>query len=389
MPFVSFISYARVNRTRYVEKFVRELSQQVVDKTGANPNDVAFFDKNSIATGQDWARLLGDALRTSKVIVCICTPHYLSSEFCGKELKVFLLRRENWLQRPENAARKAGIVFPIIWERPAAGLPKPLAKFQFDEAAFPKKYVESGLNALAMVSRERDNFLTVVIRLAERIRDAIAESELPEWPSLPAFEQIPNLFNVEASAASYQYAVTFLHKDGRAWKPFGGPVVSELPDFVAAHTNRLCREIPSGVALAAELTQAQQRREAVAILTDTDTLDDPARAADLAALDAALPDNCALIVLPGAAGPDTAALDRARSRFPKVAASSGPHNWGAIRSQSMLVTELVRSLESIGSALVRSDPAAKFDDPTVRAAARSAGRELDVAPTVLGPGGGK
>src|SRR5438309_860684 len=91
MAFVSFISYARINKTRYVEKFVRELTQQIIDKTPYGPNEIVFFDTTSINTGQDWSRVLGDALRTSKVIVCLCTPHYLNSEFCGKELQVFLL----------------------------------------------------------------------------------------------------------------------------------------------------------------------------------------------------------------------------------------------------------------------------------------------------------
>src|SRR5579875_49101 len=298
MPFVSFISYARVNKTRYVEKFVRELTQQIVDLTQYDPSDITFFDTSSIDTGQDWERILGDALRNSKVIICLCTPHYLNSKFCGKELQVFMLRRQSWLQRPENASRKAGIVFPVLWEHSLTGLPSALSKFNFTDDDFPKKYAENGLNALAQVSRERDNFRIVIRKLAERIRDAVNETQLPEWPALPPFDQIPSLFHTDATALSYQYAVAFLHHQGPQWRPFAGPPVSDLLDVVAAQTNRLCREIPANADFSTQLLQSQQQREAVVILTDADTLDDPGIASLLSQLDADLKSNCALFVLP-------------------------------------------------------------------------------------------
>jgi hypothetical protein len=44
MPFVFFTSYARVNKTCYLEKFVKALSQQVLDKTKFPPEQIGFFD---------------------------------------------------------------------------------------------------------------------------------------------------------------------------------------------------------------------------------------------------------------------------------------------------------------------------------------------------------
>ena len=110
--------------------------------------------------------------------------------------------------------------------------------------------MEKGLNALSQVSRERDNFRTVVITLAERIRDAVNESALPEWPQLPPFDEIPSIFHADASTLLHQYGVVFLHNQGRTWRPFGDAPVSTLPDAVAAQTNRLCREIVAGPELA-------------------------------------------------------------------------------------------------------------------------------------------
>jgi hypothetical protein len=388
MPFVSFISYARVNKSSQVEKFVKRLSEQIRDKTGCAPAEIAFFDTSSIATGQDWARVLGDALLTSKVIICLCTPHYLNSQFCGKELQIFLLRRQAWLQKPENASRKAGIVFPVIWELPVGGLPKSLGAFQFADSGFPRKYVDNGLNALALIGREKDNFMTVVIKLAQRIREAIKETDLPTWPALPAFDDIPSIFHADASELSHQYGVVFLHGKGRDWSPFGS-AAADLLDVVTAQTNRLCREIPVDAGLVASLAAANNRRESVVILTDIDTLDDPAQAKLLAELDAASLPNCAIVLLSGSQNLDASAIERARAMLPSIAASNRPNSWGTVRTQPMLIAEVVRTLERLAPGLVRNDPAEKFDDLQMRADALALGRDLDVAPSIAGPGGSR
>src|SRR5207248_2759013 len=60
----------------------------------------------------------------------LCTPHYFSSQYCGKEVGVFLLRREVFRALPDNEQRKAGVVFPIVWEWPIGGLHSTLKRFR-------------------------------------------------------------------------------------------------------------------------------------------------------------------------------------------------------------------------------------------------------------------
>ena len=157
-----FTSYARDNKTRYLEKFVRELSQQVLDKTNFPPEQIGFFDGSNIGPGQGWVRVLGDALRTCKVIVCLCTPRSLNSQFCGKRCRYSCCGAKTgsatWQREQESWDRLPSYM--------GAAAMQVLEKFQFTDNALPRKYVEKGLNALSQVSREQDNFRTVVITLA-------------------------------------------------------------------------------------------------------------------------------------------------------------------------------------------------------------------------------
>ena len=81
----------------------------------------------------------------------------------------------------------------------------------------------------------------------------------------------------------------------------------------------------------------------------------------------------------------TIALQRLTMLLSDVFTTSGPNNWLGIRSTQLLVTEVVRSLEKLGAAMVRSDPVHKIVDDQVRDAARASGVDVDVVPTI-GPG---
>src|SRR5436305_8576949 len=206
----------------------------------------------------------------------------------------------------------------------------------------------------------------------------VDESQLPDWPVLPPFDDIASLFHTETTAFFYQYRILFLHNRGRQWHPFNGPPASDLLDLVAAHTNRLCRELQADAGLLPNVHESQCRGEGVVILTDTDTLDNPSHATLFAELDANLPSNCAVFVLPETTGFDPLAIERARRILSRIAASNGFHNWGGVRSPATLVTELVRTFEHIASGLIRSDRTEKFDDEQVRSEALASARELEM-----------
>jgi len=115
-PFAFFTSYARpdANRVSKLDKVVEELLERVRAKLGLalKPQEVGFFDRTNIETGKKWEEVLGNDLRTARVIVCLCSPTYFNSAFCAKEFEVFRRRLEN----ADKKVQGLPIVVPVIWE---------------------------------------------------------------------------------------------------------------------------------------------------------------------------------------------------------------------------------------------------------------------------------
>ena len=93
-----FTSYASLDGqySDYLQKFIEDLAINVRDRTTLKMDEIYFFAKGEITAGDVWVEVLGNAVRTCKVILCICSPSYYNSEYCGKELWVFLERRKEW-----------------------------------------------------------------------------------------------------------------------------------------------------------------------------------------------------------------------------------------------------------------------------------------------------
>lgn len=51
--------------------------------------EVGFFDGEGVKSGEPGKPALGNALRTAKTFVAVCSPDYINTEYCGKELRVF------------------------------------------------------------------------------------------------------------------------------------------------------------------------------------------------------------------------------------------------------------------------------------------------------------
>src|SRR5262249_38891533 len=139
MSFWFFTSYARADRDLYVDRFFEELREEVRRKGGLT-GDVGFFDTKSIETGDEWDQALGDALRTSRILICLCSPYYFKSSYCGKEYQVFCERREAWLRELSQTNERARVIFPVLWERPDSSIPEIVSQFQYSDDDFPEVY---------------------------------------------------------------------------------------------------------------------------------------------------------------------------------------------------------------------------------------------------------
>ena len=161
-----FVSHSSEDRKmadgKPMRNFVAKLRELVCSKATLDDSErVLFFDESSIRMGDEGNDSLANAVRTSQSLVCLVSPRFLGSEWCGRELKVFHRRHEASKLAGGNAA---GLIFPLIWEfdPKRRKLPAKLAKFQYQEAGMPKDYgdcvrwVKSGTDSLT-----RNRFLRI------------------------------------------------------------------------------------------------------------------------------------------------------------------------------------------------------------------------------------
>jgi TIR domain len=88
-----FFSYKRDRRSAAWHEGVKDRLQYYCSlKLDHDP--IMFFDTNDIFTGDTWRETLGEALRLSKVIVCMWSPSYFQSKWCVSEWKTFVKRGE-------------------------------------------------------------------------------------------------------------------------------------------------------------------------------------------------------------------------------------------------------------------------------------------------------
>src|SRR4051812_5245141 len=98
MAYPFFLSYARKDSILdgdpkrpdpHFETFIQRLDMRVDQLTGAK----RFVDRSQIVAGQEWPAEVAEAVRTSHTVVCLYSPSYFRSEYCGKEMQLFLERR--------------------------------------------------------------------------------------------------------------------------------------------------------------------------------------------------------------------------------------------------------------------------------------------------------
>lgn len=131
--FVSHSSTDReVSRVRcHLRKFIAEIESLLARKLGLGKVDrLCFIDERCIECGDEWRPALSDAARTARALVCFVSPNYLQSEWCGKELQVFLDRQSR--MQTNSSSQKKTWIFPILWESFSASTPLPerLSAFQ-------------------------------------------------------------------------------------------------------------------------------------------------------------------------------------------------------------------------------------------------------------------
>lgn len=200
MPYEFFFSYARADNDSYLRKFFNELSQRVRNLRGLKKDvEVGFFDQN-IKLGEEWDPKVAAALNESKVMVCVYSPAYFSSEECGKEWQVFQLRREKYRQEQE-AKGVVGATLPpvikgVVWIAP---LPKNLSQ-RVKDSQYKSGDPDTASNKiglqpmLQLIGRHRTEYKQFVLDLGAEIVQAADTYTLPDIGPLSTYRKVPSAF---------------------------------------------------------------------------------------------------------------------------------------------------------------------------------------------------
>lgn len=329
MGYRFFFSYARENRDRDLDRFFKNLCTAVKLEEFVPRAEVAFFDGESIQTGAPWKEELAKGLRTSRLLVAVCSPDYINSDYCGKEFQVFVERLGSYvsINNPQTTPR---LILPVIWGTPSGSLRKVISDFQYTDDEFPRVYAKEGLRYVMQISSHKDDYKRIVKRLAQKIVQNCKEHTLPDLGNLRPLEQIistwaptgphpaeplgDNAWFVFAAAMPNEFSHPrtavdrYKTRGGRDWRPYD-PDFQETVGILAAKTAAKYRlyfgEMPLDNDLVQRIEAAEKKGEIVIILVDAWTLKIPKYRDLMQKIDKVNFENCALMVPWNAPDPET------------------------------------------------------------------------------------
>src|SRR4051812_34787147 len=170
-----FLSYARHDRDddpfECVRKFYADLNREIVRLRVVKAGPAGFYDGTGLQQGADWPEELAAALNACRVMVCLYSPAYFDSEFCGKEFAIFSARHDEL--PAASVAAKRPLVLPVLLDAPEelGRIPDAVGDIQFFDDDYPEVYRQEGLrylfrrNSSELKDRYQDFLDTLVSKL--------------------------------------------------------------------------------------------------------------------------------------------------------------------------------------------------------------------------------
>jgi FxsC-like protein len=387
MPYLCFFSYARNNRNADLDRFVSDLQDRVLLQKYFPENEVLFFDGEGIEAGAPWKDELSKALQTSRVLLPICSPDYINSDYCGKEFQVFLERYQSYVLQT-NPATTPKLIIPVLWGGPGNWLREVISQFQYTDDDFPTIYSQEGLRYMMDLKVHADDYKKFVTRLAQKIVNASATHPLPDLAQLRALDNVNSAFHVaaqpkveEGDRAWFVFVAAKPHElkpprtsvdryetgGGRDWRPFypAKDSVGLLAQSAAARYDRYFTELPIGKDLLDAVDHAQQAHEPVLVLVDPWTLGLGYYQGEMKKLDRHLADTCAILVSWNVPDPETdtkrdALKDLVTDTFAyRAKLGKALHYWGEVASVVELRARLLEMLAHYTNRTIENTEASK------------------------------
>ena len=287
-PYPFMLSYARRNATTgqppqpdpHFTAFLQRLNARVDDLTG----QPGFVDQTDIQPGQEWPDELAEALRTARTLVCLYSPAYFQTEYCGKEMQVFLERRRKYID--DNAGMKPANIIPVVWQPVPYRIPKTLPDIEYKNPNIDSD--SRGVWNLGDDGRDRD-LIEIADQIALRVRNADDITPLPALAQRPRMAAVQSAFVPQLPLPPFDMpdtkqgpdAVTFVYPSSTHWGawPWSPPENQALLYLAAAAAQG--REMqptelafdPTDANLLARLQALRQRNNVVVLFVDAANLD--------------------------------------------------------------------------------------------------------------------
>lgn len=384
-----FISYARNNNLdNRLGRFVEQLSIQILNHRPARIDEVAFFDVSSISTGQEWMQCLSEQVRTCKVCVCFYSPPYFSSEYCGREVSVFLERIAAWKKLPQAAGKLHSGLIPVIWVPDK--IPDALAAYQDSDAALPLRYREEGLLALAMRSNRKNDYNSVLDVLARRIASVLKAVDLPDGANIASFDAVASAFHQQETPVPFGVALAVIAGSTQRLQPFpsGRENLDTLLQSICSAAGAPSREMKVDGKLPGRLRDASMGRELPVVLVGAASLASKNNEKLIKSLDQQLTTDATVVAFDAPRLPSDAAKLHAdlTAMLPRFVGLAGPGACIASTDRESLCAALTVRLLKVRRDAIAAAPARRAESAALSRAAAAAGIDVTAQPVLVGPG---
>jgi len=197
-----FLSYARNDRENdkqnCISRFYDDLDAGVRRLKNIREGAAGFFDGQSIQQGDDWSNALGNSLNNCRVLLCMYSTAYFSSQYCGKEWQVFNTRLESAYPKSHPP-----LILPILLDAPEfiKPLPKAVSKIQYMDDDYPETYRNEGLIYLMVRNNQRDIYQDFLQACVEKLIKAANAYPLAALDNLPEFNKISSAFHTPPASS--------------------------------------------------------------------------------------------------------------------------------------------------------------------------------------------
>lgn len=195
MSFHFYLSYAPADYSENLCKFFEDLTCTIRARLPECAEEaVGFFPARGDAPRSEWTPEAAEALRTSRLMIALTSPEYFRSESSGKEWQIFETRRTRAARL--GSLEAAGVIVPVIWIPCDETVPKAVTHGHDSLGHLNGAYRKYGvLTAHKTLHRFAQEYVNVLVALAEHVIAVTRTTGLLPLDVLPPFEEVDNAFH--------------------------------------------------------------------------------------------------------------------------------------------------------------------------------------------------